>query len=79
MMGFMSASPTRTTRMTNEFAIDGVLCWHPPIYKDIVIFYAMQGESFTFHGLWTRWRTMKVVPIAGKFVKPKKVYLIYKL
>jgi hypothetical protein len=40
--------------MISEFANDGVLCWLPPIYKDFVIGYSMQGESFTFHGLWTQ-------------------------
>jgi hypothetical protein len=65
--------------MTNEFAINGVLCSLPPIYKDIVIGYTMQGESFTFRGLRTQWRTVKVVPIAREIVNPENVYLIYKL
>jgi hypothetical protein len=40
--------------MANEFVIDGVSCWLPSIYNDIVMGYAMQGESFTFHGLQTQ-------------------------
>jgi hypothetical protein len=60
--------------MTNEFAIDGVFCWFPPIYNDIGICYAMQGESFTFRELRTQWRTVEVVPIAGEIVKLKNVY-----
>jgi hypothetical protein len=39
----------------------------------------MQGELFTFHGFLTQLRTMKVDPIAGKIVNPKRVYVIYKL
>jgi hypothetical protein len=50
--------------MTNEIAIDGVLCSLSPIYKDFIIGYAMQGESFTYHGFLTRLRTMKVAPSA---------------
>jgi hypothetical protein len=57
--------------MTYEFAIDGLLCWLPPIYKDIVIGYAMQGESFTFHGLRTQWRAVKVELVAGKLSNAK--------
>jgi hypothetical protein len=34
--------------------------------------YAMQGESFTFHGFLSQLRTVKVDPIAGEIVKPKK-------
>jgi hypothetical protein len=44
--------------------------------KTFFIGYAMQGESFTFHGLRTDLRTMKVDPIVGEIVKPEKVYLI---
>jgi hypothetical protein len=79
VMGFMCASPTRTTRMTNVIMIDSMLCGLPPIYNNIVIGYAMQGESFTFHGLRTHLRTMKVDPIAREIVNPEKVYLLYKL
>jgi hypothetical protein len=32
----------------------------------------MQGESFTFHGLQTRWRSVEVDPIAGEIVNPKR-------
>jgi hypothetical protein len=32
----------------------------------------MQGESFTFHGLWTQMRIMKVDPIEREIAKPKK-------
>jgi hypothetical protein len=39
----------------------------------------MQGESFTFYGLWTWLRNVKVEPLAREIVKPEKVYLIYKL
>jgi hypothetical protein len=41
--------------MANEIAIDGVQCWLPPGYKDFVIGHSMQGESFTFRGLRTRY------------------------
>jgi hypothetical protein len=71
MIGFMGASPTSSTGWQKN-SIDGVLSWLPPIYQDIVIGYAMQGESFTFQRLWTQWRTMKVEPIAGEIVKSKK-------
>jgi hypothetical protein len=65
--------------MTNEIVIDGVMCWLPPIYKDFGIGYALPGELFTFYGFPSRLRTVKVEPIAGEIVNPKKVYEIYKL
>jgi hypothetical protein len=60
--------------MTNEIVIDEVLCSLPPIYKDFVIGYAMQGESFTFHGFLTRLRTVKVEPIVGEVIDSASIY-----
>jgi hypothetical protein len=72
--------PHRLGILDNKFNYDrwgAVLTFSS--YKDIVIGYAMQGESFTFHRLRTQLRTVKVEPIAGEIVKTEKVYLIYNL
>ena len=63
--------------MTDEIAIDGVMCSLPPSCKDFVISYIMRGESFTFHEFMAQLRTAKADQVAGEVIDGEGIFDIH--